>query len=764
MKNLLILILFFNLSYSLEISVDYAKYKGVDYSIMNIKNNTPFKCKKESAKFYKCFFDKLPDTPVFETNTIFFHIKPIFHKNQFFLEIHLKSKSIIKSFKKNLYKKYIKSLKPLSKAKKWIIIAYKKRVPFLTNKPLDGLKFPLKVPNDNFFIGAIGVNGKPIGENTQTADVDRYFAILRGFNENKPVLDDINSFIKIYPKSLFMPDILFLKIKILNKEGKQDELLNLTKLWIKHYSSNENLPEVILITAKTYSAMGFMSDATYFYERLFTEYPTSKFSYEAMVYLADQLYMIGDDKKAFDFYNKALMLTKDINVASLAASRLGQRYMEKGEIKKSVSYYEKIYKSNKNYILKNRNYAFNLAKELASHEQYSLAIKIMEDLFKKMRSSDDNYETSIYYLALWNYEFGNYKESLKYINKYSKKFQDFGNFSRQIAILRDKALFQVDDKNTTKMMQNYNEIIKNYQGQNLAKKALYKKIMLLNKLKKYKEILNMKDEIATIPDSMFKKNAKKVFIENIAKTLTIKNFDKNCFQAIKYYKEYNLTLSKKYDEKLYKCAYKIRKFDIASIVCNKYLDSFNSKIALKWSINKERVLKETGDYQGVVNIVNDICNLDKKCDKFRYDKFYALWKLGKYQDAIALSQKIEKNGKIKNIDMFYKIISYGRRINNNLLIFTYAKKIVDYQNRYKVSTYSPNIEFLLVQKAKILKKMKVAKETLIELSKKNISPENKARVFYELSNITNNKSYLKKCIKIKKSKTWRPLCQEALSL
>jgi tetratricopeptide (TPR) repeat protein len=752
----------FSFSYSLEISVNYAKYQGEDYSTLNIKNDETFSCIEKDKK-YICTFDKLPDTPVFETHTIFFYIKPLFDKDTFILEITPKTKSFIKSFEKNLYDNYDKSLKHLKKAKKWVIISYKNKPPFLTNKKIDGLQFPLEVSEQEFFIGAIDVDGNPIEEDSKSADVDEYFKIVKKFKKNGDVMEDIDMFIKSFPNSLFTPDVILMKLKLLDQENNHDELLKFSKIWIKNFSFNENLPEVLLLTAKTYSAMGFMSDAVYFYERLFTEYPQNKFTYEAMVYLADQLYTSGDEKKAFEFYNRALMFTKNIEVASLAASRLGQRYMEKGQAEKSASYYNKVYDSNKLYILRDKEYAYNLAKELGNHLQYNLALKILTDLFKDVKKTDDEYESMIYHLALWNYEDKNFKTSVEYIDRYLKEFEDLGEFSAQIESLRDKVVFEVDDKNTTAMMNKYNNIIKNYSGDKIANRAFYKKIKLLEKLKKYDEILSLKDEIEKLPNSIFKEKDKKDFIYNTAKNLVQNNLKKDCFKAIKVYGDYNISLDKKYDDDIYNCSYKTREFNIASRICNKYLNSFDKKIALKWSINKEKVLKKLRNYQGVVNIVDDICTLDKNCDDYKYDKFDALWNLEKYESSIALSKELEKNKKIKNIDIFYKIISYAKSINNDLLVYDYAKKIVDYQNRYKTSTYTPSIDFLLVQKAKVLNKKDVAKNTLINLSKKKISDENKARVFYDLGNITNDKKYLQKCLEINGSKTWRPLCKDALS-
>ena len=747
MKKLSLIFLFV-FSFGLEIVVDTTN----DYSVLTMTNDKTFMCKQKDNHTYICKFQTLPSTPVFSTNTVDFQFVPFFDKNIFYLKIIVKNKSLLKAFKKNLYDGYEKHLKNLSQAKKWVIIAYKKKIPFLTNKKLKGLKFPLQIDND-FYLKAIDINSNPIDYDTQTADVVDYFSILHKFNKNSLNLDKVDEFLELYPNSIFLPDVLFIKLKLLDEEGKSDEVVKLGKLWINKYAFNEHLPEVLLILAKNYSNEGQMEDATYMYERLFTEYSGTKFAYEGMVYLADQLYSAGDNKRAFELYNKALTNTKDKQVALLAASRIAQRYLDEGNIKASVKYYNKVLRASEDYLLKDINQAYNLANQLAQHEAYKLAIDILQRVFKKLKKDDELYEPVLFRLAKWNYEIKNYKAVKKYVNNYLDLFP-YGDFADQMKDLNDKVLFEIDDKNTTLMLDRYDNIIDKYKDTKLAQKALLKKIMLLYKLQKYEDVLKLSKGV----------DINKTIIKNSAKEVVIQNLDKNCQKAIDYYDEYNVTLNKNYDDDLYKCAYKTRKFNLASVLCNKYLLDDDKNIALKWFINKAKVFEATNNYEKLVLIVEDICHLTKECYVWRYKQFFGYYRLNKPKEFLKIATKFLKKDNVKNIDIFMKVLSYGLKTDNNLLVYTYSKKILQLQKKYKVFVQSPYIDFVFVNSAKKLNKKSEAIQALKNLIKLNISDDDKARAYYMLSSLTSKKSYLQKCIKLKKSKTWMPLCKDSLEL
>jgi len=743
----LIFLLFSLPLFALKIVVDTTN----DYSVLTMTNNNPFMCKQKNQNEYVCKFFTLPSTPVFSTNSLYFKLTPFFQKNRFYLKIDVKNKSFIKSFKNNLYDGYNKRLKNLDKAKKWVIISYKNKLPFLSNKPIKGLKFPLQVDTD-FYLKAIDANGNPLDYDTQTGDVIEYFTILKLFRKKTLLLNRIEDFLQMYPDSIFLADVLYIKTKLLDEEGNIDEVINISKEWVSKYSTNEHLPEVLLLLAKNYANQGLIEDATYIYERLFTEYANSKYAYEGMVYLADQLYSAGDSKRAFELYKQALSNTKDIEVASLSASRIAQRYLDEGNIKESVKYYEKLFKANKQYLLRDKIEAHKLAMQLAKHEAFGIALKITKEIFAKLKPSDDMYEVILYNLAKWSYENKNFQESEKYLNAYLDKFP-FGDWADEMKDIKDKILFELNDNNTTLTLNRLDNLIEKYKDSEISQKALLKKGEILYKLKKYKDVLKISKNVE-LNKSMILNSAKNIVI------IDLKN--EQCDEAMKYYKEYNVTLNNKFDDKLFKCSYQTRDFNIASRVCNKYLLK-EDKIALKWLKNKAKVFEAKNEYKKLALIIDDICAIQKTgCYKWKYKQFFAYYHLNKPNEFLKIASKLKDN--IKNIDIFMKVVLYAKQKENNLLVYTYSKKILKLQQKYKTFAQSPFIDFIFVNSAKKLNKKNEAIKVLKTLVKLNIDDENKARAYYMLSSMTTKKEYLQKCIQLKNSKTWKPLCKDSMEL
>ncbi|ACM93138.1 tetratricopeptide repeat domain protein [Nautilia profundicola AmH] len=755
MKFFLLLFFFVNL-FGLEINVDYFK-NNTSYEILTITNEQPFTCIKKNQQSVECYFDKSPSTPVFKTSTIFFNIKPQFKDNNFSILFNIKTHFLLKSFEDNLLNNATIGINP-KKAKKWVIIAGK-NTPFIeTDNNRQGLDF-YYINSPKPFIGTIDENGNPININNQAKDVIKYFEIKKAYEKGRDVLDEIDQFVKDYPNSVFVPDVEFLKLKILDSENKPEEVITLAKKWIKQFAFNENLPKVLLIIAKNYTKLGFMTDASYFYQRIITEYPNTKEAYLAMIYWADQMYITGDSKKAFELYKKALYSTKDVDIASLAALRLAQRYMDKGDIKTAFEYYKRVYQANKDFILKDKKKAFELAKMLASHQLYSLAIDIGEDLIKRLKKLDDLYEPLEYYLALWSYDAGDFKKADYWINKYLNEFP-YGDYSDQLKSLRDKVLFEVSDGNVTEQLKKIDEIIEKYKGQDIANKALYKKVMLLYKLKKYDEILKMSDEIKKIDDKYMKN--KEEFLKEVAKKYAIELLtNKKCLKAVEIIKKYKLALDKKYDLDIYKCAINTRNYDLASVVCNKYLNSPDDKVFVEWMKRKITALEGLGDYNGIVMSVDDLCQVMKKgCYDYQLKKFFALWKLKRYKAALKVAKILETKSDIRNTDAFIKIVNWALQNNDTLMAAQFAKKIIDLQNRFKAYPYSPFVEFTY---AKYTKNKKDAIKVLQNLLPR-VKGEDKARALYMLANLTGEKKYIQQCVKIKDSKLWKGLCKDALDL
>ena len=733
---------------ALEINIDYSKDKK-PYEILTIYDKNPLKCKIEK-KSLVCVFEKSPKTPVFTEHTRFFNILPSF-KKKFVIRIEIKAPYKIFYFEDNLYNKPLISPFVPNNAKKIVIIANEH---YLDNSN-KGLNFYYRhavYP----YIGAIDENLRPVTEEN-AMDVEKYFEILKAYKAGRDVMDEIDMFVKKYPKSVFLSDVLYLKLKLLDKENMAEEVVALGKEWIKKFAYSPKLPEVLLLIGKNYAKMGLASDASYFFNRVITEYPNTKYAYLAMIYLADQLYTMGDEKKAFKYYEKALYSTKDVDVASLAALRLAQRYMDKGQVKKAIEYYKKIYAANKEFLLKDKKKAFELAKRLAEEKVYDLAINIAEDLLKRLKKLDDLYEPVLYNLALWSYEAGEYKKSLQFIDKYLKEFP-YGDYSENVKSLRDKVLFEVPENNLTKKLQYIDKVIKEYANTDIAKKALVEKIRILYKMKKYEDILKLEKEIEKLPEKLFPE--KKDFIKKVAKEYAAELLNKGeCQKAVELIKKYKLSL-KGMEEKVYECAMKVKDCKLASSVCNRFLNNPSDAVFVEWMKKKIEALWCMGDYKNVVTAVDDLCQIERNCAKFLRYKFFALWNLGRYKDALKVAKELEKYDSFKNADVYNKIVTYALQNKDYLLAATYAKKIIDLQNRYKTYPYSPFVDFVF---AKYTKNKNDAVKVLRDLISR-VKGEDLARAYFMLANLTGKKEYLQKCIGVKDSKLWRGLCKDALNL
>lgn len=741
------------LLFSLEINVDYFQKLDIKNEIATMYNDFPFLCSKKNNTVL-CEFDKMPSTYVFKAKSAFFKFTPFFKNNKFYLKIECKNRCYLFSQDDNLYMNPLLTLTDKRVAKKWIIISSAE--PYLSKKKPKGLNFYFK-NSPKIFIGAVDENQNPIIVSKQSQDVMKYFEILKSFQKGMDVSDEIDDFINRYPNSVFVPDVLYMKMVLLEKNNAPEDLVEIGKKWIKKYAYDDKLPKVLLLMAKAYSQMGFLSDASYFFNRIITEYPGTKEADLAIIFLADQLYSTGDAKKAMRLYENVLFSTKDIDIASLAAARLAQRYMDSGNFKKAYEYYKKIYKANKKFLLKDKKKAFDLAKLLATHNMYSLAIDIGEDLIKKLKYTDDLYEPLLYYLAVWNYKVKNYKKSLFYIDMYLKKFP-FGDYSDSLKALKDKVLFNLPGKDLNAQLKYIDKIIKEYKGSEIALKALVKKAKILKKLKKYSEILAMEDKLKAVPKNLFPK--KDEFLKKVKKEYALMLLNKNrCIDAVELIKKYHLILDKKYDDKIYECAIKAMDYGLASRICNKYLDSPDDKVFIKWMKRKIEALKGLGDYKNLVIAIDDLCGVYKNCHKYRLYKFFALWNLGEYKKALEVAKSIKQKD-IKNTDVYIKIVKWALENKNYLLAATFAKKIIDLQNEYKVYPYSPFAEFVY---AKYTKNKKEAVKVLKELLKR-VKGEDKARALFMLANLTNEKKYLDECLKVKDSKLWKGLCEDAKGL
>jgi len=175
---------------------------------------------------------------------------------------------------------------------------------------------------------------------------------------------------------------------------------------------------------------------------------------------------------------------------------------------------------------------------------------------------------------------------------------------------------------------------------------------------------------------------------------------------------------------------------------------------------KIKALEGLEDYKNLIIAIDDLCRVKNKCFIYQLKKFFALWKLKRYKNALKTAKILEKKNDIKNADAFIKIVNYSLEHNDYLTAALYAKKIISLQERFKVYVYSPFVDFVY---AKYTKNKKDAINVLKNLISR-VKGEDKARAFYLLANLTGKKEYIDKCLNVKDSKLWKNLCKDAKTL
>jgi len=351
-KNLSIILIFITTLFGVELTVSSGMSDSQSYSVMSIKNDEEFKCintatPKSPQDRYICKFRNIPLTYPYKTENRFFFINPTVEKNMMYIEIVPKQKSFIKPLNINNKKSELSS--------SWIIIGYEKTLPFIMSYENRGLNFPIKIETEPpMYVGLLDVDKKPFIENKRETEVRDFLKVKKLYDENryKEVISEVDGSVKYSSKSLFLPELLVYKLRALSEEkGNEHDIVDTGKIWIDTFTTHKDLPEVMLLVAKANIDLGYTKEANYYIDVLIEDYKKSLFSQMAMIYKADRLKTNMKEDKALALYKKVLVETKDLRIASIAASRLAKIYISLGEIDRGIEYYGKIFKSNPGFFV-----------------------------------------------------------------------------------------------------------------------------------------------------------------------------------------------------------------------------------------------------------------------------------------------------------------------------------------------------------------------------------------------------------------------------
>lgn len=748
-KWILLILLSLN-TFALEILMDSAKDDFSKYSILHINNNKKFTCHEIKDDFdivteVVCSFSKKPAHHIQKLENDFFRVTTFIDNDTFFISIkpHFKLYLIPEIFdltKDNtVYKADIKM------TKRWVVLGYKDKLPLINNKPKadNSINFPFFMQKDKLpYVGSLDIKGNPVHVK-QVTDVRDYLKVKKYFQEKKyekcmSLLDDI---LKNYPNTLFKAELLHYKINLYSKLKDYDNVVSYSKVFLREYSADENVPEILSLIAQAYSEIGMYIDADYFFDRLFSEHKNSVFTQWGYIYKGEMLEAGGGLTKAIFFYKKALYQTKNIDVAVDAAFHLAQAKEDTSK-KDAISYIEKILQSKPSFLKQEYKKSKKMMNNFADIKSYAIAAKMALALLNTMDATYDDYEGLLKDRALWLSKTEDKQGALIALNKYIKEFPD-GDFIHEIEVAKDALFFETSDLNASSKLLEYDKLIETYSEDTIGNRAIYEKAKLLLSEKRYVDVLGMRDDLLALDNDKYGDIPQ--LIEDAAIGVMKQSLElKECKEVLVVSSEYNITLSNKWDDGIYECAMKGGNYQLSKTIASKNVNSKDLDLRKKWLFRYVKVDFATGNYSDVIDASKDLISLIEDNKDSPYKEVYRYLfdtydRLEKKDDMITAMAKIEAQFGLnyKDIERYVALVSIGSNNNDDNMVIKYASMVKKIQTSSNSHAQSPYIEFALYQSYMNQENYNSALEVIKSLDSVKLSNKARSRQKYLLGSVLN---------------------------
>jgi len=779
---LILLALSFFLSplYALNISVNVGKEKGDYFSVIHIQEDFAFKCVSEKndeneLKQIQCVFPREPNEKFEKIKTEFFIMDSFLKNKIYYIRILPLTKMKLIPIASTLYKKStLHSFESYKKSSHWIMVAYKNTLPYVKvdKTPLTGLNFPLSMPEVPLpSVGALDISGLPI-HLSQVQDVTDYMRIKAAYDAGnyENLAEDVDALFERFPNTIFKAELLLYKMRGFHLTDESEALLEVSKEFIREYSDDENMAEVLAYTANAYSSVGLQADGTYFYERLFKEYSKSKYAALGMIFLGNQFIQGGKSKDAKGYYEKALYMTSDVEIASMAAVRLAKMSLEQGDLERSSDLYEKIIEGNEAYLLHDIAQNYDNARAFANRKYPKTGADILTAMTHHLSKNDDRYESMLKDIGLWLAETKDKAAAFTALKNYQTQYGD-SEYSVEVQTALDSLFYVPSDANTSALLAEYDALQTKYANEEIGNKAAFQKAQLFFNQKQYKAVLDMEGSGAQNEPGYFE-------LKNKAASLLVLNKleNKACSQAIFLANEHNVSIEASYDDSLYTCAYKTGNYTLAKKTASKHLEDKNER--LQWLYRYAKTLNKEGNYEELVKVAGDVIilsDLDKtnKYDDILQDTFKAYERLKNSQGMIETIQELERRRGLDydDIELYVSMIKLGLKEHDDIIIQSYAQKVMKLQDKTSSYSQSPFVEFAALQVLKAQKKDKEQMVLLNKLIKRDLSDKEKSRVQYMFGSLlmkegkdSEAKASFEESIRADEKSAWAGLSKDALDL
>ena len=747
-KWILLLLLFISSLTALEMSINGAQENYKKFSTLHVNDDTKFVCQEIKDDFeitikIVCAFSKKPTKSVQKLQNDFFKIDTFIKKKTFFLVItpfhKIKLMPVIFDLTKdeNIYQPKV------SISKHWMVIGYSDKLPLINNKPRPGISinFPYYSDQEKLpYVGGLDIKGNPV-HIKKIDDVADYLKIKRFFKEKKyeyciELIDDI---FQSYPNTLFKAELIYYKIRVYAKLKDYDNVISNAKTYLREYSSDENIPEVLSLTANAYSKIGLSTDADYFFDRLFSEHEHSVYAEWGYIYLGEMEEGSGAATKAVKLYKKALNETQDIDVGVTAAYHLALTKIGYS-LDESSKYIMQIVKAKPSYFINEMKTSIDMMHMFVDGMKYETASAIAKAILDELGKQDDEYEILLKNRALWLAQTSKKAEALVAINDYLELYQD-GTFADEVQTAKDGLFFDTSELNTTAKISEYNKLIEEYQGDSIGERAIYEKAKLLLENEMYSDVLHSKSQLSTLDEEIYE-DINSIVTDSAIGVMKSALENKECQEVLNMSNDYNITLSDKWDDGIYECSMMGGDYQLSRKIAGKNLKSKDLQERKKWLYRYIKIDFATGNYSDVVDaskdlisLIDNVKNSDYK-DVYRYlfDTYQRLEKSEEMISAIVDVQKVFGHD-YKDIDRYVSVMTIGSDKKDDNIVIEYGSKVIEIQTSSSSNPQSPFVEFTLYQSYINKKDYNNALEVMKLLDTVELNKSDRARQKYLLGTV-----------------------------
>ena len=697
--------------FALEISLTAAKKNFQNYSTLHIKDSEEFLCQEMKSDFdvvtqIVCAFSKPPTKQIKNLQNDFFKIETQMKNETYFIVItpfyKIKQYPIIFNLNQedSVYQGNVKL------SKHWMMVGYKDVLPYIKSEkaPDKAINFPYFANKDMLpFVGGLDFDGKPV-HITKVQDVTDYLKIKEAYKEKKYdlCLELINNIQAEYPNSLFNAELLFYKIKV-NKELKSYEnVIELSKIYLREYSSDENIPEVLALVAKAYAIAGMNTDSDYFFDRLFSEHESSPYAKLGYIYKGETLEVSGTTSKVSYYYEKALSESDDLDIAASAAYHLARFQITMSKKKEAAEHIMKLINAKPSIFIEELAMSMDMMYSLAEGEDFVTAAAMAKIILDKTEQKSDEYEKLLKDRALWLSKTDKKQEALSVLNEYIRLLPD-GAHIKEIEIVKDSLFFDTNDSNASARLSEYDALIDTYKNDTIGARATYEKAKLLLQNEKYGDVLAFKDAILKLDKEAYP-DTPEIVKEAAIGVMKLSLKDKECHEVLKLSSDYNITLSNDWDDGIYECAMKGGDYLLSKKIASKNLKSKDLELRKKWLYRYIKVDFATGNYSDVIEASKELITLikDDKNSEYKevyrslFDTYQRLEQNDKLIDAIVALEKVYGLD-YNDIDRYVAIMSIGSKTKDDNIVIKYGEEVVNVQKTSNSFAQSPFVEFTLYQ-------------------------------------------------------------------